>query len=124
MAGNNDERINDMSERAKAELFNMRSRAMPPTPSFVRPISGRNGQNNQPQARTDTEQREGLPQEPANPEPTSQKKGLLGLDILKIFDAKGFKLDSDRILLLALILLLSGEGSDEILIFALCYLML
>ncbi len=129
MAESNQEKIRNMSEKAKAEIYNMQSRAMPPMPSFVRtqgysssasePIGHNVGGERSTANRGETE-RSCEQNEVAEP----PKKGLFGLDILKIIDAKGFKLDSDRILLLLLILLLSGEGGDEILVFALCYLML
>ncbi len=121
MAENYDEKIKNMSEKAKAELYNMQSRAMPPAPSFVRP---RGGGSFSGRSENEPQKNEAIPPEPTAPPEAPKKNGLLGLDILKIIDAKGFELDSDRILLIALILLLSGDGGDEILIFALAYLML
>ena len=108
-----------MSERAKAELYNMQSRAMPPAPSFVRPRGSFPNRTENEAQRSESPS----PEQNISPEPP-KKKGLFGLDILKILDKEGFELDSDRILIIALILLLSGDGGDEILIFALAYLML
>ncbi|HCC35200.1 MAG TPA: hypothetical protein DEQ02_06015 [Ruminococcaceae bacterium] len=50
------------------------------------------------------------------------KKG--GLDILKMFNLKEFNMDSDRTLILMMLVLFSGETSDELLMLALLYIML
>ncbi len=47
-----------------------------------------------------------------------------GLDILKMFNFKNINMDSDRVLILAVLLLLAGNSSDELLLFALVYIML
>lgn len=56
-----------------------------------------------------------------------EKKGFGGIfakDIFKFLDLKNFELNSDRMLILLMIVLLSGEDSDNILLFALAYIML
>lgn len=50
--------------------------------------------------------------------------GLLSKDIFKLLNVENLELGSDRMLLLLMILLLSGENSDNILLFALAYIML
>lgn len=60
-------------------------------------------------------------------EPQKPKKGIGGLlsgDILKLLNVENLELGSDRMLILLMILLLSGENSDNILLFALAYIML
>ncbi len=47
-----------------------------------------------------------------------------GLDILKLLNFKNMELDGDRIIILALALILSAEKADELLILALIYIML
>lgn len=57
-----------------------------------------------------------------------QKKGLSSsgrpFDILKMLRLDGIKGDPDRLLLLGIFLLLSGEDTDELLLYALLYIML
>jgi len=103
--------------RAEQELFEMWKRSTPKTvPSFVK-----------------MPQEEEKPQESPPPvatqplcEPQEKKGfgGLLGKDIFKFLDLKNFELNSDRMLILLMIVLLSGEDSDNILLFALAYIML
>ena len=75
------------------------------------------------------------PEEPPSaPPPVAEKKckedgkrglgGIFAKDIFKFLDLKNFELDSDRMLILLMIVLLSGEDSDNILLFALAYIML
>lgn len=96
------------SEYAAKKMFEMQQSAMPPTPPFV------NARN--PDIKP--------PKEPAPPPKSTWKGGIFGKDILKFLDFKNFDLDSDRMLLLLMILILSGEGSDNMLLFALAYIML
>lgn len=105
--------LENMKQSAKDELFRMQSRAnIPHMPPFVRMPSN----SEQPKAEPKDEQ-------PTFVEPP-KKSGLFGADILKFLDFKNFKMDSDRMLLLLMVLILSGENSDEILMFALAYIML
>ena len=52
------------------------------------------------------------------------EKKVNGFDILNMFNLKNFSFDSDRLLIMALCLLLSSEPVDETLLFALIYIML
>ena len=55
--------------------------------------------------------------------PPKQKNGL-GNNILNLLNFKGLKMDNDRLIILAVCLLLSGETTDELLMLALIYIML
>lgn len=101
------------SEYAAKKLFEMQQNSMPPTPPFVRTQNDFNPVQQEPKESS------------APPAPKEKKKGgLLSKDILKFLDLKNFDLDSDRMLLLLMILILSGEGGDDALLFALAYIML
>ncbi len=106
--------LENRMQSAKEELFKMHNRTnMPHVPPFVKMPTE---QGDKPPI---AEQESG----PVFAEPP-KKSGLLGSDILKFLDFKNFKMDSDRMLLLLMVLILSGENSDEILMFALAYIML
>ena len=47
-----------------------------------------------------------------------------GLNLLNMLNFKNLKMDNDRLIILALCLLLSGEETDELLLMALMYIML
>lgn len=51
-----------------------------------------------------------------------ERKG--GFDLLKMFNFSNLQLDSDRVLIIAVLLLLMSESSDELLMLALIYIML
>ncbi len=107
--------LENKKRTAADELFRMRGRSsMPHVPPFVRMQS-----EDTPKVTEKTE--EAVKSEP---KVVQEKRGLFGSDILKLLDFKNFKMDSDRILLLLMVLILSGENSDEILMFALAYIML
>lgn len=57
-----------------------------------------------------------------------QHKGIFeklrGFELLKMFNFKNFTLDSDVLLIIVLIFLLSTEDTDELLLMALVYIML
>lgn len=107
--------LENKKRTAADELFRMRGRSsMPHVPPFVQ--MQKEGGNI-----ISEKKEEPMPTEPKVVE---EKRGLLGGDILKLLDFKNFKMDSDRILLLLMVLILSGENSDEILMFALAYIML
>mgnify|MGYP003398540334 CR=1 FL=1 len=105
--------LESMNQSAKDELFRMHNRSMPHVPPFVKMPAGNN-----PSPKEEPEERGPVVAE------SPKKSGLLGADILKFLDFKNFKMDSDRMLLLLMVLILSGENSDEILMFALAYIML
>ncbi len=47
-----------------------------------------------------------------------------GIDLLNLLNFKGIKMDNDRLIILALCLLLSSDEVDELLLLALMYIML
>ena len=109
-------------QQAEDEMLKMWEKStLPPFPPFVK--------SNPPQKKEATAPRESEPQ-PRGPlfyAEKPQKKGLgglLGKDIFKFLNLDGFELNSDRMLILLMIVLLSGEDSDNILLFALAYIML
>ena len=51
-----------------------------------------------------------------------EKKG--GFDLLRMFNFSNMQFDSDRILIIAVLLLLMSESNDELLMLALIYIML
>lgn len=108
----------DRRQQYEKQLYEMHSRAqMPPVPPFVK----------MPQTESkvpDESQTEVAADTVAPPQGTPKKGALFGRDLLKLIDLKNFEMDSDRMLLLFMILLLSVEESDEILLLALAYLML
>lgn len=70
-------------------------------------------------------------QQPPPPPPQQEEKPQQsmppkkkGRDLLEMFNFKNLELDSDRIIIIALALLLSAEEADELLIMALIYIML
>lgn len=142
-------RIREMQKKADRAV---RGNDMPPVPNFVRMNQGRqqvqnqNQNRNQNQSQSQPQNRDRSHSSPLIPpadrsnnhaqtekrhESTtqpSQKGGLLsrfkGLDILKIFNFQNIRLDSDVLIIIALIFLLSTEETDELLIMALIYIML
>ena len=110
------------SKRTKAEeeLFKMWEKStLPHVPPFVKMPA---------EAETQSQPQEAAAKTRENPPPAPQEKrglgGLLGKDIFKFLDLKNFELNSDRMLILLMLVLLSGEDSDNILLFALAYIML
>lgn len=106
--------LENRKQTAKEELFRMQGRSsLPHVPPFVKMPEG-----NPPPPKEERQECGPKIIEPP------KKSGLFGSDILKFLDFKNFKMDSDRMLLLLMVLILSGENSDEILMFALAYIML
>ena len=64
--------------------------------------------------------------EKSSKKPTSPQKNtsLKGGNILNFLNFKGMKMDNDRLIILAICLLLAGEEIDELLMLALIYIML
>ena len=56
--------------------------------------------------------------------PPPKQNHSLGNNILNLLNFKGLKMDNDRLIILAICLLLSGETVDELLMLALIYIML
>lgn len=85
-------------------------------------MNGNRQRNAQPQkSRT---QQSPQPAQPEAPPQQSQPPKKKGRDLLEMFNFKNLELDSDRIIIIALALLLSAEEADELLIMALIYIML
>ena len=61
------------------------------------------------------------PQPPRKPPPPPENKGF---SILKMLNLRGMEFNSDRKLIIAVMLLLLGESEDELLVLALVYIML
>lgn len=143
-------RIREMQKKADRAV---RGNDMPPVPNFVRMNQGRQqnqGQNqNQNQNQNHSQGQNhnrgqsgqhgnmtmnrqndrGRAQTVSNnPRQEPQKSGILsrfkGLDILKLFNFQNIHPDSDVIIIIALIFLLSTEETDELLLMALIYIML
>ncbi len=79
---------------------------MPPAPDFV------------------TVRKEEKTPQVTEPHHMPQKKTSRGLDLVKMLNFQNINMDSDRILILAVMLLLIGESNDELLLLALLYIML
>ena len=118
---NERENIEKLKQNAEAELREMQRRAtIPPMPPFVKV----NSQNVAEAPHHETEKSEDAKNGGHDLKPQGNKKSLFGKDILKFLNLENFELDSDRMLLLLMIFLLSRENNDEILLFALAYIML
>lgn len=86
---------------------------MPPTPDFVQLRSADNDKKEPPPHDKNTPKKH----EKARP----QGKGF---DLLRMLNLGNLTMDSDRTIIFAVIFLLMGEGSDELLLLALIYIML
>lgn len=93
-------------------------------PSFLEP--SKSGQNGGKAQGTSNSKRENCENEKSakKPETPPQAKSLKGRNILNFLDFKGIKMDNDRLIILAICLLLAGEETDELLMLALIYIML
>ena len=99
-------RLRSMQQRSRA------ASSLPPSPDFVQ-LRGRESQPQSPQKAPPAQQQKA---------PSQQRKN--GLDILRMLDLKNITMDSDRVLILAVLLLLSSESEDRLLLLALVYIML
>ena len=102
------ERVREMHKRAT--VGGGGNSPMPPAPGFVRA-------NNAPA------QEGSLPAAKTAPAPPAERKGGAAR-LLKMLNFKGLEIDGDISLLLGILLLLSGENDDELLMLALVYIML
>ena len=105
------ERVREMQRRAYSKN---QPRRMPPVPDFV-----------------STNAPEMTPPQPApeirhdeNTIQPAQHKGGFGQNIMRLLNFKNLEMDSDRVLLAGLLLLLTGEEADEMLLLAIIYIML
>ena len=126
------EKMQQDAERRMQEMRQRSQRAMhggdmPPVPNFVQTAKQPNRNNTAPPQNhhhpSSNEQKKSTP-----PPPPPPRGGLLGrlkgVDILKIFNFKNLHIDSDVLVIIALIFLLSTEETDELLLLALVYIML
>ncbi len=116
----NSQEMKSKRTRAEEELYKMWEKStLPHVPPFVKMPNGTETKQNPLEA-------EPVLQETPPPKPREKRGigGLLGKDIFKFLDLKNFELNSDRMLILLMLVLLSGEDSDNILLFALAYIML
>ncbi len=97
-------RMREMKKRADVYIGNSE---IPPVPNFVKQ---RNRTEPQPTR---------LP--PANKKGPESRNGF---DLLRILNFKNIKIDSDVLIIIALIFMLSNENTDELLLMALLYIML
>lgn len=99
-----------------------------PMPSFI--SLPNNGQNKEQSHVTDgiknnKEKTENTTAEKHEPSPQKKQSNQnLGKNILSMLNFKGMKMDNDRLIILAVCLLLAGEETDELLMLALIYIML
>lgn len=100
-------RVRDMQRRAKKSVESVKENAdrdkSVKQEGFIR--------------KDNTDKKENLPK---NQSPPKNK----GFDILRMFNFSKLEEDSDRSLILLILILLAGDGCDETLIFALIYLLI
>lgn len=109
-----EQRIREMQRRADRAVS---GNDMPAVP-FVRA-----GSKNVQPPKNNTAQASDESKEAQSPK-SLQKPTNKGLNFLKMLDFKSIKFDKDVMLVIVMILLLSSEETDEMLIFALIYIML
>ena len=98
-------RMREMKKKANVYIGNSET---PPVPNFV----SRN--HRQPEQKTQRNEHQNK-KEPINRN---------GLDLLRVLNFKNIKIDSDVLIIVALIFMLSSEKTDELLLMALLYIML
>lgn len=125
-----EKQLNEMYYGAGNKSRNNNGIAMP---SFI--SLPKNGQNKGQSQRTESIKNEKEKNETKTPEnktskgqesssKTFQNSPILGRNILNMLNFKGMKMDNDRLIILAVCLLLAGEETDELLMLALIYIML
>ncbi len=108
-----EQRMREMQRRSNQALH---GGDMPPVPNFVNP-------NPQRQNRSAPAQNQPKREPSVTPAATPPAKNK-GFDLLKLLNFKNLKLDSDILIIVVLIFLLSTEETDELLMMALIYIML
>ena len=88
---------------------------MPPAPDFVRLRK---------ESTVGKHEKENNPLPPVPPPAPPPRKADNGSSLLKMLNFKAIKMDSDRTVIIALMLLLMGDSGDELLLLALLYIML
>ena len=122
-------RLREMNRRAERAV---QGGDIPPVPNFSGNGRRSGRQNTPPQNRPRPEERpqntDRRPTTEPQPIKSPEKGGLLsklkGFDLLKMLNFKNIRMDSDVIVIIALIFLLSTEDTDELLLLALVYIML
>lgn len=122
-------RLREMNRRAERAV---QGGDIPPVPNFSGNGQRSGRQNTRPQTRPEPKPHsQGTDRRPtAEPQAdkTPEKGGFLsklkGFDLLKMLNFKNIRMDSDVIVIIALIFLLSTEDTDELLLLALVYIML
>lgn len=99
------ERVKEMQRRSKFPNESFKNRNMPPVPPFVNVPK-----HEMPAQKTVTQNR--------------ADKNYTGNSLLNFINLREMNADPDRTLIIGLIILLSGEKIDEVLIMALIYLLL
>lgn len=109
-----EQRIREMQRRADRAVS---GGDMPPVPNFIKVGQTERQTHYKPEPQKKVE--------PQRDEHLSQKPSVnKGFNFLKMLNFKGLKFDKDVALIVVLILLLSSDETDEMLIFALIYIML
>ena len=127
-----EDRLRAMQQRADRAIH---GNDMPPVPNFVRtPYRNSHSQNGGNHTSSQPKRQPTETQKPKAPLPDTEKpqqntsSGIFGrfkgADILKILNFKNIGIDSDVLIIITLILLLSTDDCDQLLILALVYIML
>ena len=110
--------LNKMYYGASANTQNGKGLKMPPFLNAPQQKSNKNDASNNKSTINDKP----TPQSDNKNHTTKTKKS--GIDLLNLLNFKGIKMDNDRLIILALCLLLSSDEVDELLLLALMYIML
>lgn len=94
---------------------------MPPFLSSAQNANQSQRRNDMPKDKSPAEKKNQTSPLPAKSEQKSSSKGI---NLLNMLNFKGMNMDNDRLIILAVCLLLSGEDADELLMLALMYIML
>ncbi len=119
-----------MAEYSREEFAKMQEQAASHAQPTMQMGNNRQRNSQQQKPRTQQPQQNPVPEEPQQnpasekPPQQSQPPKKKGRDLLEMLNFKNLELDSDRITIIALALMLSAEEADELLIMALIYIML
>lgn len=93
-------------------------------PPFLSPVKHEVKKNTFNKQNNVTDQSHTAPIQSTASHMSKSSKPSKGLNLLNLLNFKGMQMDNDRLIILALCLLLSGEEADELLLLALMYIML
>ncbi len=117
--------VKSRQTKAERELFEMWKKSTAPSiPPYMRGTSMPQNNLKEEEVKCENPKEEETEKVQDDMPKTPIRGGLLGKDILKLLNLDSLQMNSDRMLLLLMIVLLSGEDSDNILLFALAYIML